>query len=68
MCRSDQEKLEDRIFELLDTHVSGREICEELGLELNSGIDLILKVFDERGTPNLVEARAAIDRLAAIRY
>ena len=68
MCQSDQEKLEDRIFELLDTHVSGREICEELGLELNSGIDLILKVFDERGTPNLVEARAAIDRLAAIRY
>jgi hypothetical protein len=68
MCQSGQETLEDKIFELLDTHVSGREICEELGLELNSGIDLILKVFDERGTPNLVEARAAIDRLAAIRY
>jgi hypothetical protein len=68
MCQSDQKELEDKIFELLDTHVSGREICEELGLELNSGIDLILKVFDERGTPRLVEARAALDDLAAIKF
>ena len=68
MCGSNQAELEDRIYQLLDTHVSGREICEELGLELNSGIDLILKVFDERKTPNLIAAREAIDRLAAIRY
>lgn len=68
MCQSDQQQLEDRIFELLDTHVRGRDICEELGLELNSGIDLILKVFDERKTPNLIAAREEIDRLAAIRY
>ena len=68
MCYSDQKELEDRIFDLLDTHVRGRDICEELGLELDPGINLILKVFDERKTPNLVAAREAIDRLAAIRY
>lgn len=68
MCQSDQQQLEDRIFELLDTHVLGRDICEELGLEIDTGIDLILKVFDERKTPNLAAARKAIDDLAAIRY
>lgn len=60
--------IEDRIFELLDSDMTGREICAELGLEVNPGIDLILKVIDERGTPNLAAARVAMDRLAAIRF
>lgn len=67
MCQSDQ-TLEDKIFWLLDSSRTGREICQELGLELNSGIDLIIKVVEERGTPNLVAARKALDELAAIRF
>jgi hypothetical protein len=67
MCQSDQ-AIEDKIFWMLDSSRTGREICEELGLEINSGIDLILKVIDERGTPNLAAARVALDRLAAIRF
>lgn len=67
MCRSG-ESVEDRIFELLDSDMIGREICAELGLEIDSGIDMIIKVIKERGTPNLVAARAAMDRMAAIQF
>jgi hypothetical protein len=67
MCQSDQ-AIEDRIFWLLDSARTGREICAELGLDLDPGIDMIIKVIRERGTPNLVAARKALDELAAIRF
>jgi hypothetical protein len=67
MCQSDQ-TITDRIFWLLDSPRTGREICEELGLELDPGLDMIKNVIRERGTPNLVAARKALDELAAIRF
>jgi hypothetical protein len=67
MCQSDQ-AIEDKIFWLLDSPRTGHDICEELGLDLDPGLDMIIKVIRERGTPNLVAAREALDRLAAIRY
>lgn len=66
MCRYDQ-TVEDKIFWLLDSARTGHEICEELGLDPDPGLDLIIKVIRERGTPNLVAAREALDEAAAIR-
>ena len=59
-------EIEDEIFWLLDSARTGREICAELGLDPDPGLDMIIKVIRERGTPNLAAARKLLDEAAAI--
>jgi hypothetical protein len=54
--------LEDRVFELLACHTTN-EIAAELGLTRSEAATVVRKVVNERGTPNLVASRAALDRL-----
>jgi hypothetical protein len=63
----DQTALEDRIFELLDEHSLSADIADKLGMDVEEARPIILKVIDERGTPNLAAARRAIDHLGTIR-
>jgi hypothetical protein len=65
MCQVDG-SIEDRIFDLLDEHMTGHEICEALGLDPDEGFDLMIKVVKERGTPHTAAARRAAARLGAI--
>jgi hypothetical protein len=67
MMRDDQMDIEERIFELLGKPLLSPEIAAELGMTPEDALPLILKVIDERGTPNLAAARRAIDHLATIR-
>ena len=63
----DQIDIEQRIFELLGENLLTFEIAAELGMTPKEALPLILKVIEERGTPNLAAARRAIDHLATIR-
>jgi hypothetical protein len=63
----DQKDIADRIFELLDKPLLSTEIAAELGMSFRDALPIILKVIDERGTPNLAAARREIDHLATIR-
>lgn len=63
----DDAALEDRVFELLEDHTTP-EIAEELGMALEDAAEVVYKVITERSTPNLVAARAAIERLSKIRF
>jgi hypothetical protein len=67
MCRSDRE-IEDRIFELLGGDMTAPEISDAVGLDPDTGLEFILRVLEERGTPNLAEVDRALDRIAAIRF
>jgi len=67
MGQADRE-LEDRIFELLGEMKTPLEIVRELDLDVHAGPALVYKVIEERDTPNALALRAAIDRLAAIRF
>lgn len=40
------------------------DIAAELGISPKETLPVVLKVIEERGTPNLAAARQAIDRLA----
>lgn len=63
---SDQE-IDDRIFALLGTKMTGSEIVEALGLEPVAGLDRVAKVVAERGTPRTVAIGEGIKRLESIR-
>lgn len=63
----DRTALEDRIFELLDEYSLSADIADKLGMDVEEARPIILKVIDERGTPNLAAARRAIDHLGTIR-
>jgi hypothetical protein len=67
MMADDQMDLEDRIFELLGEHSLSADIADKLGMDVEEARPIILKVIDERGTPNLAAARRAIDHLGTIR-
>lgn len=67
MMPDDRMDIEQRIFELLGDRLLSTEIAAELGMTPKEALPLILKVIDERGTPNLAAARRAIDHLATIR-
>jgi hypothetical protein len=64
----EREWVEERIFRLLDTDLTTPEIARVLGMRPKEALPLVLKVIDERGTPNLAAARRAIDHLATIRF
>ena len=59
--------IEDRIFEMLGRDMWTPDIAAELGISPKETLPMVLKVIEERGTPNLAAARQAIDRLATIR-
>lgn len=59
--------IEQRIFEMLGERREPQEIAAALGLTLEEARPMILRVFDERGTPQLVEIDRSIERLAAAR-
>jgi hypothetical protein len=61
------EVIEQRIFEMLGERRDPQEIAAALGLTVEDAMPMILKVFDERGTPQLVEIDRSLDRLAAAR-
>jgi hypothetical protein len=64
--------IEQRIFELLGEGKPGDEIVDavmdEFGVDRDEAISLGHKVIRTRGTPNLEEARRAIERLGRIRF
>lgn len=60
--------IEDRIFELLGEGKITEEIAEELALPYGEAVGLIRKVVEERGTPQGVRVRQALDRLDKIRF
>jgi hypothetical protein len=64
---AERERIECRIFGLLDTDLTTPEIADVLGMTTEQALPIVLKVIDERGTPNLAAARRAIDHLATIR-
>ena len=59
--------IEQRVFEMLGERKHTPEIAAELGMSPKEALPIVLKVIDERGTPNLARARRAIDHLATIR-
>lgn len=60
-------EIEQRIFEMLGERRDPQEIAAALGLTVEDAMPMIFKVFDERGTPQLVEIDRGLDRLAAAR-
>lgn len=64
--------IEDRIFELTGQMAVGRKIVDavvaEYGVDRKTAWDLYVKVRTERGSPNMVALREAIDRLGQIRF
>lgn len=60
--------IEQRVFELLGEHRMALEIATELDMTMDEAVPIILKVLEERGTPQLVAIDRHIDRLAAIRF
>jgi len=63
----DEMDIEQRVFEMLGERKHTPEIAVELGITPEEALPIVLKVIDERGTPNLAAARRAIDHLATIR-
>ena len=61
-------EIEDRIFAMLGTNMTTPEITAAVGFDADAGLKAILKVIDERGTPNIAAAQRGIERLAAVRF
>ena len=64
---SEEADIEERVFELLGKYASTAKIAGELRMPVEDVLPIVLKVIEERGTPNLAAARRAIDHLATIR-
>lgn len=62
------EAIKQRVFEMLGERREPHEIAGELGMSMREAKPIILKVLDERGTPQLAEIDRQIARLAAIRF
>ena len=64
--------IEDRIFELTGQIAVGRKVIdavvEEYGIDRKTALDLYVKVRTERGSPNRVATREAIERFGRIRF
>lgn len=65
---NDETDIEQRIFELLDGPNTTSQIARELGMTFEETYPLVIKVLDERGTPNLAAVSRALDRLDAISF
>jgi hypothetical protein len=66
------QEIEDRIFELTGQMAVGQQIVdvviEEYGIDSRTAWDLYVKVRHERGSPNMVALREAIDRLGRLSF
>ena len=64
----ERERIEERIFRLLDTDLTTPEIAAVFGMDVQEALSIILKVIDERGTPNTAAVRRAVDHLHTISF
>ena len=64
--------IEDRIFELWDEKVLGSQIAavivDEYGMDFDAAMDLVVKVYRERGTPRRQRTKEAIDALSRVHF
>lgn len=65
---NDKTDIEQRIFELLGEPNTTPQIARELGMTVEEAYPLVMKVLEERGTPNLAALGRALDRLDAISF
>jgi hypothetical protein len=59
---------EQRVFYLLGKGLTMRQIADRLDMPWDEAADLVQRVVDLRGTPNLEAAREAIERIKKIRF
>lgn len=66
------QEIEERIFELTGQMAVGQwivdAVIEEYGIDDRTAWDLYVKVRRERGSPNMVALREAIDRLKRLSF
>lgn len=64
-------KIEDRIFELFEDEMGTEivnQIVDEFDLDRAEAWRLVLKVYEERGTPHLARVKQTLERMKQIRF